>query len=724
MKFYSHPDKEIRVHLREVGEGARRRITDAGREDLAEFAFMAGGLHDIGKYSRFFQEHLLDQRRVDCSDHALFSSIITLYTVKDDLYSVLSAISVYSHHGYLRGLRDYRDVLRNNRDNIGNPQTCLVKQYQDIKSKWSTIREEVEWVPADLPSLEELLRQGYRKVTNAVLRDKGWKEYLEGLLIFSSLIDADKHSAGNVEERGLPLPDYKILERHIRSLTSPNPQIRGMREELRNWALNYVQESPFITLVAPTGSGKTLAGSLVALKGGRRRVVYSLPFISIIEQNWRVLSDILSEENVMKFHHLAFTQKKGADETRDLESQLMLAESWDSPFIVTTFEALLATLFSPKNSNLKRLHNLSNSFLILDEVQALPLEYLGIIKKGLEEMTKHLNVEILMMTATPPLSVEPERPVTTVPDRYVVRFRKFDQVETPEELAAGIDVRTSTMIELNTIESAERVFKVLRDRGEKPYFLSTRIVPLERWRRIERIKSKIEKGERVILVTTQMVEAGVDIDFRRGYRDLGPIDAVVQTAGRINRNYGETGEVILTRVKRENVNSTDFSLIYGKLSEEVTLSTLKGWEKGFNERDISSILGRFYEEIRRRYSDFRTKEWENLEKEITDLNYGEVELKVIKEEPKYSVYVNVDEEAEKVLKELKEVLKQRGYQRRALLKVQRGLAEQYVVRAWDEPPLELDEELGWYLLKREDLEKYYDKDTGFRRLKNETAILW
>ncbi|BBD73357.1 CRISPR-associated helicase/endonuclease Cas3 [Sulfodiicoccus acidiphilus] len=725
MAYYSHPNKELRDHLREVGEGAKENVISAGRSDLADYAFLAGGLHDIGKYTRYFQEHLITGRKVDCSDHAFLSSLVALHESKrfgNPVLAALTAVSVYSHHGQLKGLDRYSEVLTTKEMESENSSSCLSKQYEDLLSRWTEIRREVEWISGDIPPLGSLLREASSLTRKARLENKGWKEYFDGLLIFSSLIDADKHSAAGVKESELPLPEPEVLKSHLLSLTSPNPKVGEMREQLRAWALRFTPSSAFVTLVAPTGSGKTLAGTLVALKGGKRRVVYSLPFISVIEQNADVLARVLGEDRVLKFHHLALRFKE--DETQDTESRLMLAESWDSPLVITTFEALVSTFFTSRNVNLKRFHNLAGSFLILDEVQAFPLEYLWLIREALEEMTKHLNVNVLLMTATLPLKDEANHPVTFVPNRYRVEFRRFEDVETPEELANSLELERSGMVELNTIASAEATFKVLVERGERPSFLSTRIVPKERWRRIQKIKRALEEGERVSLVTTQMVEAGVDLDFRRGYRDLGPLDSVIQAAGRVNRNYGEQGVLTLTKIQRNNSNRTDFSLIYGTLSEEITLKVLKKWRTGFQEKDVPEVLEEYYSEVRRRYNDFRTKDAEKLRRPIQELRYDEVEMRLIRNEPKYPVYVTLDDEAEEVLSRLREVLKERGYERRAKLKALRGSAEQYVVRVWEEPSLTFDERLGWYVLEKEELDRFYDRDTGFRKMKEEGAVLW
>jgi CRISPR-associated endonuclease/helicase Cas3 len=734
--FKSHPDKELKDHLREVGRGAENNVREAGRPDLSAYAFLAGGLHDVAKYTDFFQSHLMG-KRVECSDHAKLSSLIGLHAsellrkdpgalsgvpegeVRAELYSVFVALAIYSHHGSLKGMKSYLDVLEKVERDLNNFSSCIVRQYNDLRSKWNRVKEEVKWAP-DLPPLEDLVEESIHVVRNVRRQSYTWREYFDGLMIFSALIDADKHSASNIN----PPPAQPVLpdpvSAHLNSLTSPNSEVGRMRDQLREWANRFTFDEKVVYLVAPTGSGKTLAGTLAGLKAGKRRLIYSLPFISIIEQTAGVLSKVLGEERVLKFHHLAFAQRY---DEGDLEAKLMLAESWDSPVVVTTFESLVSTFLSPRNVDLKRFHNLANSALILDEVQAMPLEYLYLIWEGLREMSDHLKLKVLFMTATLPLEEKRESPVTYVPDRYDVRVRDLQDFVDPETFAEGLELKESTMVEMNTIASANKVFKVLKEGGERPFFLSTRVVPKQRGERIERLGEKLRRGEKVVLVTTQMVEAGVDLDFRRGYRDLGPLDSVIQAAGRVNRNYRERGVLELARVKRGE--RSDFSLVYGKLSEELTLKVLEEFlrgRNGFSEREVPTLLEEYYREVRTRYNSFRTKEVEDVLEKIRRLDYDEVKVDLIEEGPKYQVFVTLDEEAERVLEDLRELIGKRGYDVRAKLKALRGKAEQYVVKVWGKPGLPLDEKLGWFVLDRGELDQMYDEDLGF--VERDKDLIW
>jgi len=221
----------LKEHLEEVGNGAKRNVEEAGRADLSPYAFLAGGLHDVAKYTSFFQAHLRSGKRVDCSDHAKLSSLLGFHAsehfrkdpsnlpfsppAKGDLYSALVAPVIYSHHGRLRGLRWYHDVLDKIKEELDNPSSCINRQYNDLQGKWNTIKSEVPWAP-DLPPLGEMVSNVERVVRGLMLRDFGWVEYLDGLLLFSSLIDADKHSAAQADVMNSPLRPIPC-----RGITSP-----------------------------------------------------------------------------------------------------------------------------------------------------------------------------------------------------------------------------------------------------------------------------------------------------------------------------------------------------------------------------------------------------------------------------------------------------------------------------------------------------------------------
>ncbi|PVU74959.1 hypothetical protein DDW11_04675 [Sulfolobus sp. SCGC AB-777_G06] len=744
--YCSHPDKLLKDHLKEVGELSSRNIMGAGRSDLKSFAFTAGALHDVGKFTHSFQEHLRTGRRLPCSDHALVSSLIAYGEskrylsgtdeVKNNVYSLLTMLAVLSHHGELKGLTTLSDLLNKKAEEVESGNSCLSDQLRELEKKWDYIKSELDFLDLQVKPSISLLKEArksvytVRKYLSELVNEQKyfWDWYFDGLLLFSSLIDADKHSASETQYVSSPSLDPSLLIKYAESLLRSG-RVQPMRDELFSYAVSTQLKDPISFLNAPTGSGKTISGSILALKRSKRRVVYSLPFISIIEQAYDVLRRVYGD-SVLKYHHLSyFLDNKGnkqtdlGDEYADMERKLMVAESWDSPFVVTTFEALVNTILSSENSYLKRLHNLANSSLILDEIQAMGIEELYVVKEALEEAVKRLNIEVLFMTATNPFW-EGSSPVKTKPNRYVVELELGSTVS-PEEMADLACDKGDIMVEYNTIASSLKGFDVLKEctKGSKVYYLSTRVVPKERLERVKKIMKEKGKGKGVVLVTTQLVEAGVDLDFTEAMRDLGPIDSIIQAAGRVNRNWvRESGKLKVVRVKRDGL-PTDFALVYGKLTEEVTLNALEG-RSSFTEAEVEDVLKKYYDVLKVKFKPSNSKLRSDLLGKVTGLEFDKVKLQLIKEEPKYTVFVMLDKEAEEVYERLKDALKSKGFSRRALVKALMAKAENYIVKTWEELPLEQDSELGWYIVRREEVEKYYDEEKGLKSEKDESAIVW
>jgi CRISPR-associated endonuclease Cas3-HD len=202
----SHPNKLLKDHLKEVSIAAEKYVKEAGRNDLSIYAKIIGGLHDVGKYTSMFQRSLSESKKVDCSDHALISSLIAFYETyqqtSNDVYSFLSMTAIYSHHGHLKGITTVTERLLELKYDIDIPNSCIIKQYNELSQVWdSIIRRELDWLSlSDLPSLKDLVSLELQKIFNLKGKEFGWKEYFDGLLLFSALIDADKHSAAMLEE--------------------------------------------------------------------------------------------------------------------------------------------------------------------------------------------------------------------------------------------------------------------------------------------------------------------------------------------------------------------------------------------------------------------------------------------------------------------------------------------------------------------------------------------
>ncbi len=740
-EFRSHPDKLLIQHLREVGENAR----SLAPQHLKEPAYIAGSLHDIGKYTSFFQKHLREGKRVACSDHASVSALLAFDASKraglDDLTSYQVMTAVKSHHGALKGVEKMDSWLSNLKHQKDvEAYQCLEKQLNEVKKNAQEALTLGNHLSLDV-NVDTLVKQAW-KTTLQIMDNRGsanssnkpnsiFRDFYRGELLFSCLIDADKHSASGTQFTGTTILDpSKVDEFHDLIKSSSNSPMSSLREKLYNTVRGMDPSHRIVGVISPTGTGKTLSGIRMAtsLASPDRRVIYSLPFISIVEQNYEVAHRIFGD-NVLKFHHIALgdlpTKSGGSDvkeEERSAEDSLMVAESWDYPFVVTTFESFLTTFLSHRNLNLRRLHSIEHSVVILDEVQAIPVEKWNLVWTALKELSEEMDVHFILMTATMPSFLTPDYVLDPLKEESLnrVRVEVKEEPVTPEELAQEVlgDASEPVMVELNTITSAERVADSLKGKVEVE-FLSTHVTHYDRAERIERMRKRLERGERFVLVTTQVVEAGVDVDFPVVYRDLGPLDSVIQAAGRCNRNSKlEKGKVKVRRVKRDGRNETDFALVYGKVTEDVTLEVLgrKGWT--FEERDFRDLLDSYYKEVERRRN--VSGHSQKTMDEVRRLNYDLINFSLVDKEPKYTVLVLENEEAEERYRKLKEAFELKGYERRNEVKKWRARAEEFMVNVWDKPDLEYDERLEVYIADKGS----YDELKGFKVKGNDDALIW
>jgi CRISPR-associated endonuclease/helicase Cas3 len=337
--------------------------------------------------------------------------------------------------------------------------------------------------------------------------------------------------------------------------------VNAVRREVYEDALQAAQGKPGLyALTAPTGAGKTRALLAFALKhalaNGLERVIVALPYTSIIDQTADVYREILGEAAVLE-HHSAL-EVDDLSETA-LERHRLLSENWDAPLIVTTFVQLFESLFSNLPSRCRKVHRLARSVIVLDEVQTLPVELLEPTVHALQQLIDDYGATVLLSTATQPALDEiafttPPVQVVANPAQHFQTLRRVDyHVDlTPRDynwLADAIAAREQIMVVLNTRKDAIATLDALHDRCPElagVFHLSTLLCPAHRREVLAEVRRRLADGAPCRLVTTQVVEAGVDLDFPVVMRAVGPLDRIVQAAGRCNREGRlPRGEVIV-----------------------------------------------------------------------------------------------------------------------------------------------------------------------------------
>ena len=783
-RLYSHPDKLLEVHLINVANLAIKNLEETPIEDLYTFnrdkinrlVKICSLCHDLGKATGYFQNYLFSDERTqgklkamkECH-HSLLSSVISFYVAYKEFeghtdlderqklfLSFIAYLSIKRHHGDLGDIStecilDEEDIelLNKQIDSIDDEKfSVLIKILKGYGLKTDlnkrTLRECVSYTKEYLTRIRRRLRK--------LGEEKNSEIYLLTNLIFSLLIDADKNDAGirNIIERKKIQIPYIVVDRYKASKGFQNIYINELREKAyrevidRDLDLN----QRIYSLNLPTGLGKTFASFAFALKlrdkayrekGYMPRIIYSLPFLSIIDQNAQEIENILRTGEIpldtnifIRHHHLSDIYYKKEDIEFEPEEAKLLIEGWNSEIIITTFVQLFHTLVSNRNKPLLRFHRLAGSIIILDEVQAIPFKYWLLLRELFYTLTRKLNIYLVFVTATQPLIIPRENMYQLIePEKYYRQMeRVVIKVKTDKRLYLGEFVREldlerdkSYLFVLNTITSAREFYKLLKDNtGEEIVYMSSHIVPYDRLKRIEKIK----KREVRLAVTTQLVEAGVDIDFDVVYRDMAPLDSIIQAVGRCNRNWGNKGETVVVYLRDENRPYASY--IYDSLLLDITTRILSQKEV-IEEKEFWNIVNLYYLEVQKKKSSDISNEFINaiyrLKYDSTDEIKGIGDFKLIEEDyPKFEVFIELNEEAEDIwrryseLKQIKDPVK-----RRVEFDKMKADFYKYVIsvptNVENVPPI-ID---GFGYVNKNSLPDYYDKITGFKP-KGDTLLLW
>jgi CRISPR-associated endonuclease/helicase Cas3 len=546
-------------HLRETARLARLFAVPFGG---GQIAWWLGLLHDAGKASCAWQDGLARAEahggRVGL-DHKSLGAQLALGRRLGKF-----ALAIEGHHG-----------------GLGTPE-ALSHRLADLDV---AVRERNVDAERTLRRLLPELASDEAITLPAAWREDRLVAELALRLVFSALCDADRldtaaHGADAPAPAVRPDADWSVLrdrfeKRRAELLAerSPSP-IDSIRAEVYQACLAAAAAGPGVfRLAAPTGAGKTLASAGFALHHavahGLRRVVVAVPFLTITEQNAAVYRRLLDGEDPEDGGRVVLEHHSGVDLDSDLPGRRwdkLAAENWDAPFVVTTSVRLFEALFDRKPSAMRRLHRLAGAVVVLDEVQALPHDMLVPILDVLRKLVDHFGTTVLLASATQPdfWHLSPFRAlqaheIVSEPASLVERLRRvrfewrIDPSPTLEQVADEVaDVAANgsqAMVVVNTTADAWRVFD--RWRGLLPadvaWHLSTRMCPAHRRQVLTRIQQRLLEDVPILLVSTQLIEAGVDIDFPVVYRVLAPADSLLQAAGRANRegHLGGAGRVVI-----------------------------------------------------------------------------------------------------------------------------------------------------------------------------------
>lgn len=558
----AHGDRQLLVdHLRNVAQLARDMASPFGGGCLA---FLAGLWHDVGKadpkWQRYLRESAAGMRaRGTGPDHKCAGAILAKEAGQD-----MAGFLIQAHHGGLQNREKFVNWLAN-KSQLDGPHDAIAALRRarfDLHG----------YEPSDFPS-------------HAKEDALGAEFFLR--LVYSALVDADSLDTeahglgGELSERGSTATLADLWNRYETFLASQPPiadsRVNRVRDEVHDMCCRAAhQPRGVFRLTVPTGGGKTRSAMAFAIRHGikhdLRRVIVAVPFTTITQQTAHVYRDIFENgysdtARIVLEHHSAAAEGFGKapdDEDSfapDAVWQRLAAENWDAPIVVTTTVQLFESLFSNRRGKTRKLHNLAESVILLDEAQALPTGLLSPILDGLRQLTENYGASVVLSTATQPAfeCIKEFRKVTAheiIPESaYVRHFETLRRVkykwETDEphqwrEVAEWMREERSALAVVNTKRHAMELLDALNDSAA--LHLSTLLCGAHRTDVIREIKGRLELGEPCRVVATQVVEAGVDLDFASVFRAEGPLDAIIQAAGRCNREgLEDLGQVVVFR---------------------------------------------------------------------------------------------------------------------------------------------------------------------------------
>jgi len=757
MSLLSHPNKLLKAHLSDVAESAlsildskiysipeiHQKKYSLSKDIIRQVVYYSAIFHDFGKATVYFQQHLAGKNETRLAYHAELSSVIGYYffmkNVGNELGAILLYINILKHHGNLDNYDRMIEQIEIEDDiEIFLTQLSSIDPVQ-IRDIYTPFKLDIDISLLSESSLKLSVKSIHRSFS---ILDTNTDSYLFILFnfIFSILICSDKEDAifrdakRKVEISNKIVPD--IVIKYLKQFDS-KCELNRVRQELFSIADSFINEHnkycSLYSLNLPTGSGKTLNAFNIALKlrektSPKGRIIYALPFTSIIDQNYSVFEKVLEfpDNTVLLKHHYSTTiDYKEGKSARDYDESRFLTESWKSELTVTTFYQLFHTLFTAKNKYLKKYFNLINSIIIIDEVQAIPTKYFRLIAETLSALVTYFHTSVIISTATKPLIFN--SPLLEIVDlkmleqyrenfnRYILNYENESRLQI-EDFANEIVKKikgenfVKILVVMNTINSSLELYSLLRKKISDYEFiyLSTNILPIHRKERIQKI---MEKDKKQMIVSTQLIEAGVDIDMDIVFRDFAPLDSIIQTAGRANRN-GEKRQAPVWIFNLVNEKDKEFSSFIYDMSQRTVTKELIAMNPNVEEKDIGNLIDSYYKRIGEITS---SQDSLKLIESISHFNYGDVEQKfeLIQGFAKIDFFICIDEEAERIRLEYEEIKNiHDNFERKKKYGQLQNRFQQYIVS------INATKEGVQGRFSKESVNfvdsKYYNEETGFK----------
>jgi CRISPR-associated endonuclease/helicase Cas3 len=564
MEFYAHsiegkPVNEwhrLEEHLKGTADLAASFAAEFG---CADWGYLAGLWHDLGKYSEDFQKMLLSSADAHVEtqhgrvDHSTAGAIHSI-----EKFKIPGRIFSYIIAGHHAGLPDWQTDIAGKKS--------LVQRIQNIElfKKLPFLNIPLHIMEQSLPRQKFITKEGHAL----------WIRMLYSCLVDADFLDTEaflEPEKTKTRKGYHPLNELlPFFESYMtdKQTKAEDTSVNKQRAEILRQCISKSAHKPAIfTLTVPTGGGKTLSSMAFALNHavkheyGKRRIIYVIPYTSIIEQTAEQFRDIFKDAVVE--HH---SNVDMSDESRETARSRLACENWDAPIILTTSVQFFDSIFANRSSRCRKLHNIVNSVVILDEVQLLPPEYLNPILHAMKELYQNYNVTFVLSTATQPAfgthmsfdfhfeglgeTVEiTENPLSLHESFKRVEVHLPDDLLTPctwEDLASELTEHPSVLCIVNRRDDCRTVYELMPEKGKNTFHLSALMCGEHRSKVIIQIKQRLKNKIPTRVISTQLVEAGVDLDFPVVYRALAGLDSIAQAAGRCNREgFLEQGRVVV-----------------------------------------------------------------------------------------------------------------------------------------------------------------------------------
>lgn len=641
MDYIAHltEDKRVQKLVDHCENTAKLTGSFAAVFDEEKIGYQTGLLHDIGKYSREFQDYI--RGNGSSPDHSTAGC-------QECKRNMFSAFCIAGHHAGLPDLGTPGDT-----SSTPTLQGRVKKKVKDYQA----FREEIS---VQLAALNPPPKNAMGKV--------GFDACFFTRMLYSCLVDADfldteAFMKSEAPERGHfdSLETlWEKLQKKIAQFDPTSSELNHKRCDILSQCQTAAQWKPGVfTLTVPTGGGKTISSMTFAMEHARKydkqRIIYVIPYTSIIEQTADVFREIFGAENVLE-HHASVNYQESLQREGNIDKMKLAAENWDAPIIITTNVQFFESLFANRSSKCRKLHNIANSVVIFDEAQMLPVPYLKPCVQAIAELAENYRVSAVLCTATQPALdtyFPAEISIREMIPNAAELYESFRRVTIQVDGNTEVDALAQTLMEheevlciVNSRRKAQNLFSLCE--ADETYHLSTLMAPKHRRAVLQEVKRRLKKSLPCKLIATTVVEAGVDVDFPSVYREQSGLDSVLQAAGRCNREGKRSAqESIVHMFALPGALPAIMQQAAGMMRETIREAEKRQFDIGSPE----SVRYYFDQLHRLKEDELDTKQ---IMKHSERMAFAEIakQFKLIENDTR-SVFVPLDEEAEQMAERLK-----------------------------------------------------------------------